>query len=77
MNNLELYYYDECPFCQKVLKFIKAKGIEVTYKNIKSDKGAREELLNVGGKTQVPCLFIDGAALYESSDIIAWLEKNA
>ena len=30
-----------------------------------------------GGKRQVPCLFIDGKPLYESSDIIAWFEQNA
>lgn len=30
-----------------------------------------------GGKHQVPCLFIDGKPLYESSDIIAWFEQNA
>lgn len=29
------------------------------------------------GKRQVPCLFIDGKPLYESSDIIAWFEQNA
>lgn len=25
---------------------------------------------------QVPCLFIDGEPLYESMDIIKWLEEN-
>ena len=25
---------------------------------------------------QVPCLFIDGAPMYESLDIISWLEAN-
>lgn len=32
---------------------------------------------DMGGKRQVPCLFIDGKPLYESSDIIAWFEQNA
>ncbi|WP_373454247.1 glutathione S-transferase N-terminal domain-containing protein [Halanaerobium congolense] len=27
-------------------------------------------------KRQVPCLFIDGEPLYESSDIINWLKSN-
>ncbi|MBS4843870.1 MAG: glutathione S-transferase domain-containing protein, partial [Collinsella sp.] len=33
-------------------------------------------LIAVGGKRQVPCLFIDGKPLYESSDIIAWVQEN-
>ena len=36
----------------------------------------REELIKIGGKTQVPCLVIDGKALYESLDIIEWFKKN-
>ena len=33
-------------------------------------------LIEHGGKEQVPCLFIDGKPLYESLDIIAWLEEH-
>lgn len=36
----------------------------------------RQALLDVGGKTQVPCLVIDGKPLYESNDIIEWLKEN-
>ena len=39
-------------------------------------KKAAKELIQVGGKQQVPCLFIDGKPLYESLDIIRWLEEN-
>ena len=45
-------------------------------KNILTDSQAKLELLEIGGKTQVPCLVIDGKALYESDDIINWLEQN-
>lgn len=34
-----------------------------------------EYLVKVGGKQQVPCLMINGEALYESDDIIVYLEK--
>ncbi|MBO4496449.1 MAG: glutathione S-transferase N-terminal domain-containing protein [Clostridiales bacterium] len=33
-------------------------------------------LLRVGGIDQVPCLFIDGKALYESDDIVQWLREH-
>ena len=36
----------------------------------------RKTLIEVGGMEQVPCLFIDGKPLYESLDIIAWLNAH-
>ena len=74
-ESLELYYYPECPYCQKVLRAIDALGIAdaIELKNIHKDEQARQTLIAVGGKQQVPCLFIDGNPLYESSDIVEWL----
>ena len=78
MPTLELYYFPTCPFCQKVLRYMAAAGIEdkVTLRNINADPEAEATLIRVGGKRQVPCLFIDGAPLYESDDIVAWLRDN-
>jgi len=74
---LELYYFESCPFCQKVLSFLKAQGISgMTKKDIKTTPLFEKELLALGGKKQVPCLMIDGKPLYESDDIISWLKKN-
>lgn len=36
----------------------------------------QDQLVNLGGKLQVPCLDIAGKALYESDDIIAYLNKT-
>lgn len=55
---------------------MKEHQIQITLKDIRVHPKARQELLNLGGKTQVPCLMIEGKALYESSDIIAWLENH-
>jgi glutaredoxin 3 len=75
MPQLALYQSAGCPYCQKVLRFMQQKGITLPLKN--TMEGAnREDLIKIGGKPQVPCLVIDGKALYESDDIIAWLEKN-
>ena len=46
-------------------------------RDLNVDAGAREALIEIGGKGQVPCLIIDGKALYESADIVRWLEENA
>ena len=45
-------------------------------KDINKSEEAAETLVKVGGKRQVPCLFIDGKPLYESMDIIKWLEEH-
>ena len=76
-HDLALYVMDGCPFCAKVEDFLAEGGIEVPERNISTDAEAERTLIAVGGKRQVPCLFIDGKALYESDDIIAWLRENA
>jgi glutaredoxin 3 len=40
------------------------------------DPQAREELVRVGGKATVPCLFINKKPMYESADIIAYLKDR-
>jgi glutaredoxin 3 len=75
MSELTLYHSAGCPYCQKVSRFMEMKGITVPMKSTWEDNN-REELIAIGGKPQVPCLVIDGKAMYESDDIIAWLDKN-
>lgn len=73
MPDLVLYIRPTCPFCVRVLRFLEGSDLEVATRDISSDPAAREELVSVGGKQQVPCLFIDGRPLYESADIIDYL----
>ena len=71
-----LYVMTGCPYCVKVLGHLEEKGVSLPQANISTDPAAREELKRVGGKVQVPCLFIDGEPLYESDDIIAYIDEN-
>ena len=73
---LELYYSPYCPYCIKVLNALKDMAVRVTLKNINEDKEAAKTLVEVGGKRQVPCLFINGSPLYESDDIISFLRTR-
>ncbi|MCI5674837.1 MAG: glutaredoxin [Firmicutes bacterium] len=73
---LELYYKPECPFCKKVIQFMERRDIKLEMKNI-HEKENLDKLIEVGGMNQVPCLFIDGKAIYESDDIIQFLKDNA
>lgn len=75
-HELELYVMTGCPYCIKVENFLASNGISIPQRNITTDRAAEQHLIAQGGKRQVPCLFIDGEALYESSDIITWAKKN-
>lgn len=77
MTDVVLYSMATCPFCLKVIAFMKKHDIDVPIKDTLVNHAYRQELLNIGGKTQVPCLVIDGKALYESEDIIVWLKEHS
>ncbi len=73
---LELYYFDACPYCQRVINVIHKHKIKVTYIDIYEDLNHMQKLMMITGKKTVPCLFIDGDPMHESLDIINWLEAN-
>ncbi len=73
---LTLYHFQGCPYCARVRDSLSKKNISVPMKDIHANPSFRDELVKIGGKAQVPCLVIDGKALYESSDIIEWFKKN-
>ena len=76
MPNLILYHYNECSYCGRVRDFLKDQNISISMKNTRENPKFREELVKLGGKPQVPCLVIDGQALYESDKIIEWIKTN-
>lgn len=76
MENLILYYKPTCPYCKKVQRFMGKNGIDIEMRNIDENESIKNELIEKGGKNQVPCLLIDGKAMYESSDIIDYLKEN-
>lgn len=74
---LDLYMFSTCPFCRRVISEINAQGrTDIEMHDIHMNEADRIKLIAVGGKQQVPCLFIDGAPMYESGDIIEWLRAN-
>ncbi|KRC71690.1 glutaredoxin 2 [compost metagenome] len=77
---LSLYQFHACPFCVKTRRAIHRLNVPITLRDAKQDAQAREQLLAGGGKVKVPCLRIDEADgtrwMYESGDIIAYLEQR-
>jgi len=59
----------------KVRRAIHKLQVDVDYKNVLWPSNFRR-LIREGGRYQIPCLFIDGKAMYESNDIVHFLKKN-
>lgn len=79
-QQLTLYQRPTCAFCMRVFIALARLDVPVQRRNVTTDPEARRELVEGGGRHQVPCLRIDEPTgttwLYESADIIAYLEKQ-
>ena len=78
MSNFEgltLYFKPSCPYCQKVVRYMDENQIALDMCDI-LESSNRDDLVKIGGKNQVPCLVINGEAMYESNDIIAYLKES-
>jgi len=74
--DITLYYSPQCPYSKKVLSYLKQSGIKIPMKNVRGDSAARDELQQRGGHLVVPCLIVNGEAIYDSNDIIDWLSAH-
>ena len=80
-DRLALYYFDGCPFCNRVRRVIDTLGIDVELRNIDEREDYREELRAARGRTTVPVLRItatggDERWMPESADIVRYLEAS-
>ncbi len=73
---LELYYFDSCPYCQRVMTVIEKLKLKVNYLDIYENTNHLQKLMYITGRKTVPCLFIDGDPMHESLEIMKWLEEN-
>ena len=71
-----LYKRDSCPYCRKVFAVLQELDAQVPMRDVGQDPQAKQELVNVGGKPQVPCLVIAGKPMYESDAIVAYLRRH-
>jgi glutaredoxin len=80
-QKLSLYQFAGCPFCIKVRRAMKRLNLNIELRNADQNPVFKNDLIQQGGTYQTPCLRIekeDGSVqwLYESSDIISYLEKQ-
>lgn len=79
-TQLALYQFHACPFCIKVRRTLHILNVPVVLKDAKQTEIERE-LLEQGGKRQVPCLRITDDTghvtwMYESKQIIQYVENR-
>lgn len=79
-QSMALYQFEACPFCVKVRRAMKRQSVKIELRDAKNNSKHRDELEVGGGKVKVPCLRIEKEGqvewMYESSDIVAYLEKE-
>lgn len=79
-KNLSLYQFFACPFCIKTRRAMYKLNLPIEKRSASEGSSHRDDLLQGGGKVKVPCLRIEENGkvewLYESSDIIRYLEKR-
>ncbi|HED33429.1 MAG TPA: glutaredoxin [Gammaproteobacteria bacterium] len=77
--SMSIYQFYACPFCIKTRRTLKRLNLNIEMRDAQTNP-ARAELLAGGGEIKVPCLRIDNGDsvrwMYESSDIIAYLEQQ-
>ncbi len=77
---IQLYLRYDCPYCRKVLRAADAMGAVKgsDYEVIDAAQGTpgRQVVLDLGGKAMVPFLVDGDHHMYESDDIIAYMERK-
>lgn len=79
---LELYQKESCPYCQKVRQKMSDLGLSFVAHNPRQNEEKMEEMMNLGGQDMVPFLVIRDDSgeiqehMYESDDIVDWLEER-
>jgi glutathione S-transferase len=75
---LVLYNMEGSPYCRKVREALSELDLEHVVKNMPKGTPKRAELVERGGKFQVPYLADPNTdtEMYESDDIIAYLEES-
>ena len=80
-SSMKIYHFKQCPFCVKTRRTVRRLGLNIETRDARNDPRWNQELINEGGKYQVPCLRLvkeDGSKewMYGSSSIIQYLDKR-
>lgn len=74
---LELFYFKACPYCQIVLQALDSLKLKIEHRDITKNEADLNRLVADTGRRTVPCLYIDNQPMFESAEIVNWLQMNA
>ena len=77
--NMAIYEFRGCPYCMRTRRALRRLNLRIELRDALNDPDHKQDLLEKGGKVQVPCLRYtteDGHEkwMYESLSIIHFLE---
>ena len=74
---IQLYHRWHCPYSKRVRDFVDENALndKIEYLEL-GEAEAEEKLVEHTGRSQVPCLVVDGQPILESADIVHWLQTN-
>jgi glutaredoxin 3 len=75
MAEIEIYTQPWCPYCARAVGLLTRKG--VAFREIEAPHGSREreEAIRRSGRSTVPQIFVDGAAIGGCDELLA-LERS-
>jgi glutaredoxin 3 len=72
MANVEIYTQPYCPYCARAVALLTQKGVAFTEINAPHGTAERRDAIaRSGGRTTVPQIFIEGAAIGGCDDLVA------
>ncbi len=73
---IDLFILETCPYCLKVINFMKENGIQYNKIDVSNSDNALK-LLSIGGLDQVPFLYNEKTndKIYDSDMIISYLKN--
>jgi len=79
--SMALYQFRACPYCAATRNAVRRLGLNIETRDALNDPSSKQELIESGGRFQVPCLKIEDKTgktrwLYESSEITEYLKQH-
>ena len=57
---IRVYSFESCPFCEKLKRYLTARGVEYEVRDIELDEEAAKECEKISGDLTVPVTTMDG-----------------
>jgi glutaredoxin 3 len=72
MAKIEIFTTPMCPYCWRAKRLLNSKGVTFDEIDLWEESGRRQEMVaRADGRTSVPQIFIDGAAIGGSDELAA------